>query len=67
MSTDPNKLYTDLRIKLDNMGMHQTLHPDSVQLVDRLLKELVKVSGHYQQLKRERTSTSSSQITDNPK
>lgn len=31
--------YQTLRKKLDELGYTQTLHPDSIQLVDRLFKD----------------------------
>jgi hypothetical protein len=34
--------YLSLRRKLDELKYPQTLHPDSVELVDRLVKDLFK-------------------------
>lgn len=33
--------YQALRKKLDDLGYTQTLHPDSIQLVDRLFKDQI--------------------------
>jgi hypothetical protein len=34
--------YQSLRKKLDELGYTQTLHPDSIQLVERLYKDQLK-------------------------
>ena len=40
-----------LRKKLDGLSYHQTLHPDSCELVERLLNEHQKVYDKYSTLK----------------
>jgi regulator of replication initiation timing len=46
MSKDPK--YLSLRRKLDELKFTETLHPDSLDLVDRLYKELFKVMNDLQ-------------------
>lgn len=46
MSKDPK--YLSLRRKLDELKFTETLHPDSVDLVDRLYKEFFKVMSDLQ-------------------
>lgn len=37
-----DKKFDALRKKLDGMGLPQTLHPDSIELVDKLYNKLYK-------------------------
>jgi hypothetical protein len=41
-----------MRNKLDSLGLMQTLHPDSLHLVEKLFSDYIKVSEQYQTLKK---------------
>ncbi len=44
---DNNKRYSILRGKLDQFNYMQTLHPDSVALVQKLFSDYLKASENY--------------------
>lgn len=62
MESNINKKFTTLRQNLDDMRFYQTLHPDSLDLVDNLFNALKKVSVSYHNLKKSMSSQSVSEI-----
>lgn len=52
MDNAVNKRFTTLRSKLDGLEFTQTLHPDSVPLVETLLEKYMKTSLQLHNLKK---------------
>lgn len=60
-----NRKYTEVKNVLDQMDYIGTLHPDSVTLVEKLIKDLKKISKDNVDLKSKLNSRAASEISNN--